>query len=142
MERHEHSDPHRGQLELLAAPVAGIQSAAAVLEVTNHPRALFRLRIILSHLGMNASELQVQDWWGPPALPYAAHAGSEERALLPWPLTDTLGQHLDHLLHEVSTKVLAYRRPLATTARHLPQPPRALQRAEQRQEVERWWPAL
>mmetsp|Transcript_73551 Transcript_73551/g.137439 ORF Transcript_73551/g.137439 Transcript_73551/m.137439 type:complete len:144 (+) Transcript_73551:133-564(+) len=143
MENSKHYIAHRDPLAILVEPIAGMQSAVALLETTNNPRALFRLRIILSHLGMLSSEFQVQAESDPLVLPLAASSTTEERALLPWPLTDSLGRHLDQLLHDVSRKVMSHQ--LAQRcpyARYLPPPPHAPKRTEQHQEVERWWPAL
>lgn len=100
------------------------------------PRAIFRLRVILSHLGAALELLpgpapELQDASGA-ALMLMPGPGASELALLPWPLTDTLGKDLRRLLRGAATA--------GARAPGLPQGPGRPALAALG--AERWWPAM
>mmetsp|Transcript_67344 Transcript_67344/g.161468 ORF Transcript_67344/g.161468 Transcript_67344/m.161468 type:complete len:163 (+) Transcript_67344:100-588(+) len=83
-------------LPIADAPLQGVAATLSLLHAANNPRAIFRVRIILSHLRVSF----------PPALQAssAVHndTSSLEHAILLWPLTDAAGNHLESLFHSLA----------------------------------------
>mmetsp|Transcript_124224 Transcript_124224/g.397351 ORF Transcript_124224/g.397351 Transcript_124224/m.397351 type:complete len:144 (-) Transcript_124224:522-953(-) len=111
------------------------------------PRAVFRLRVILAHLGTTLEQalealLPVADESPAGALPSrpALPPPATSSALLPWPLADALGEDLRHVLLRAAACTVSTPR----LAQHAAPVVVARQSGGRGglSGVDRWWPAL
>merc|ERR1740120_567674 len=83
------------------------------LPAAQQPRAFFRLGIILGHLGTSLEEVLLPAQDVVRMLDSKAHnvefpgADVQSTAVLPWPLTDALGQAIGRVVHEAAANMVA-----------------------------------